>query len=214
MLLLVGLGNPGRKYARNRHNAGFMALDAIRSRHQFGRTRKRFHGLCAEGLVDGVKLIALEPMTYMNDSGVSVAEAARFHKIPNSDVIVIHDELDLAVGKLRVKRGGGNAGHNGLHSIDSHLGKDYRRVRIGVGHPGRRNAVSGYVLRDFTKADLVVIDPILAATAEAFPFLVAGDDSGFMNKVALMTAPPKPAAPKMPDAAAPTRARPEPGNGV
>ena len=192
MLLVVGLGNPGSDYARNRHNIGFMAADVLVRRHSFGPWRTKFQGEIAEGMIGGDKVLILKPMTYMNLSGQSVSAAARFLKIPVDDVVVIHDELDIAPGRLKVKRGGGAGGHNGLKSIDSHLGQTYRRVRMGIGHPGDRDLVSGYVLHDFAKADEAWLVPELDALADTFPMLVAGDDTGFMTRVAHLTAPPKP----------------------
>lgn len=189
MLLVVGLGNPGSEYAGHRHNIGFMAVDAIVRRHSFGPFRAKFQGLLAEGVVGGVKVLALKPMTYMNESGVSVGQATHFHKIPPDQVIVLHDELDLAPGKVRIKVGGGSAGHNGLRSIDAHLGRDYRRVRLGIGHPGDRDRVTGYVLHDFAKADGEWLGPLLDAVADCFPLLVKGDDAGFMTRVAMLTKP-------------------------
>ncbi|WP_142847298.1 aminoacyl-tRNA hydrolase [Telmatospirillum sp. J64-1] len=191
MLLLVGLGNPGSGYAKNRHNIGFMAADEIVRRYSFGPWRSKFQGQLAEGSINGQRCLMLKPETYMNLSGQSVAAAARFLKIPVIDIVVIHDELDLAPGKLRVKRGGGAGGHNGLKSIDAHLGKEYRRVRLGIGHPGDRNLVSPYVLQDFSKAEEVWLHPLLDAVAEAFPLLIQGDDNLFMTKVNTLTAPPK-----------------------
>ncbi|TNC94191.1 MAG: peptidyl-tRNA hydrolase, PTH1 family [Stygiobacter sp.] len=191
MILVVGLGNPGSEYSQNRHNIGFMAADELVRRHCFGPWRAKFQGLLAEGSIDGVKVLALKPMTYMNLSGQSVAAAARFLKIPVEDVVVIHDELDVAAGRVKVKRGGGAGGHNGLKSIDAHLGQNYRRVRLGIGHPGDKDRVSGYVLADFAKAESWVA-PVIDAVAEALPKLLAGDEAGFMNKVAVLTAPPKP----------------------
>lgn len=201
MLLVVGLGNPGTEYARNRHNIGFMAADTLVRRHSFGPWRAKFQGEFAEGVVAGEKVLALKPMTYMNLSGQSVAQAARFLKIPVDDIVVIHDELDLPPGRLRVKRGGGAGGHNGLKSIDQHLGANYRRVRLGIGHPGDRDRVSGYVLHDFAKADQPWLDALVDAVADAFPMLVAGDDGGFMNRVMALTAPPKPKKEKTAEAA-------------
>jgi PTH1 family peptidyl-tRNA hydrolase len=189
-LLLVGLGNPGPTYARHRHNVGFVAVDAIVRRHGFGPYRARFEGLAAEGQLDGVRVVAFKPQTYMNDSGRAVAAAARFYKIGSERLIVVHDEVDLVPGKLRVKRGGGSAGHNGLRSIDAHLGPDYWRVRIGVGHPGDKDLVAGYVLHDFAKADAAWLTPLIEAIAEEMPRLAAGDEAGFMTKVALRTRPP------------------------
>jgi PTH1 family peptidyl-tRNA hydrolase len=189
MLLFVGLGNPGAKYARNRHNIGFMAVDEIVRRHRFGPFRSRFRGLLAEGELAGRKVLALEPLTFMNRSGESVAAALRFYKIPAEDVVVFYDELDLAPGKVRVKQGGGSAGHNGIRSIDHHIGPSYRRVRLGIGHPGDKHRVHGYVLHDFAKADRVWLDAVLDAMATEAPLLAAGDDSSFMSRVALLTAP-------------------------
>jgi len=192
MLLVVGLGNPGPDYARNRHNIGFMAADVLVRRHSFGPWRAKFQGEIAEGMIGGDKVLILKPLTYMNLSGQSVAAAARFLKIPVEDVVVIHDELDLAPGRMRIKRGGGAGGHNGLKSIDSHLGQNYRRLRLGIGHPGDRDLVSGYVLHDFAKADVDWLVPLLDAVADTFAMLVGGDDNGFATRVAHLTAPPKP----------------------
>ncbi|MCP4330936.1 MAG: aminoacyl-tRNA hydrolase [Alphaproteobacteria bacterium] len=189
MLLFVGLGNPGTKHARNRHNIGFMAVDEIARRHRFGPFRSRFQGLIAEGKLDGKKVLALEPLTFMNRSGQSVAAAARFYKIAPADIVVFHDELDLAAAKVRVKRGGGAAGHNGLRSLDQHIDADYRRVRLGIGHPGDRNRVHSYVLHDFAKADQGWLDALLAAVGEAAPLLAMGDDGEFMNRVSIATRP-------------------------
>jgi peptidyl-tRNA hydrolase, PTH1 family len=190
-LLIAGLGNPGESYARHRHNVGFMAVQAIFERHRFSPWRTRYRGLTAEGVLNGRKTILLKPMTYMNESGRAVGEAARYLKLPLEAVVVIHDELDLAPGKMKVKAGGGDAGHNGLRSITATLGPDYRRVRIGIGHPGRP-AVLAYALHDFSKADREWLIPLLDAVAEAAPRLAADDDPGFMNKVALILKPPKP----------------------
>lgn len=192
MRLVVGLGNPGAAYARNRHNIGFMAADTLVRRHSFGPWRGKFQGEVADGVIGGERVLLLKPQTYMNLSGQSVAAAVRFQKIELNDVIVIHDELDLAPGKLRVKKGGGAGGHNGLRSIDAHLGPDYWRVRLGVGHPGEKDRVTGHVLNDFAKADEAWLAPLLDAVAEAFPLLLAGDDNGFMNKVQVQIRPPRP----------------------
>ncbi len=202
MLLLVGLGNPGNKYADNRHNIGFMAVDEIVRRHDFAVARKRFQGLLCEGKLGGQKVLALKPQTFMNESGRSVGEAARFYKLSPDQIVVIHDELDLAPGKLRVKRGGGLAGHNGLRSLAAHIGKDFRRIRLGVGHPGDKGKVLSHVLRDFAKADDAWLDPLLAAMVQAAPLLVRDDsDSAFASKVALILKPPthkpKPEAPEI-----------------
>ena len=200
MLLIVGLGNPGEAYQKNRHNIGFMAVDAIAQAHSFGPERLRFRGKAREGVIKGkdraVKTLILKPMTYMNESGNAVQEAVAFHKIPIEQVIVIYDELDLAAGKLRVKRGGGNAGHNGLRSISTHAGNDYVRVRLGIGHPGEKERVTGHVLGNFSKDDRAWVDPLLDAIGQAAPFLADGDEAGFMNKVTLLIAPPKKPEPK------------------
>jgi len=222
MLLLVGLGNPGPDYARNRHNIGFMAADLLARRHSFGPWRSRFQGETAEGSINGEKVLLLKPATFMNLSGQSVAAAARFLKIPLSDIVVMHDELDLPPGRLRVKTGGGAGGHNGLKSIDSHLGKDYRRVRLGIGHPGDKDRVAGYVLSDFAKADEGWLSPLLDAVVESLPLLLDGDEAGFMNRVSVLTQPPKPKAarpsapaPDTPPAAPPaTAVPPSPGGAL
>lgn len=191
-ILIVGLGNPGAKYARNRHNIGFMALEAIASAHGFGPWRSKFQGEASEGRVGGKRVTLLKPMTYMNESGRSVGEAARFLKVTPGDVIVIHDELDLAPGKCRVKMGGGHAGHNGLRSIHAHIGADYGRVRLGIGHPGHKDRVSGYVLNDFPKSESDMLSNLLDGISDGAAKLIAGDDAGFQNAVALRAAPPKP----------------------
>ena len=187
MKLFVGLGNPGAQYERNRHNVGFMALDVIADAYNLGSWRKRFQGETAEGSLNGERVILLKPLTYMNESGRSVGEAARFLKIPVEDIYVFHDEIDLAPGKLKVKTGGGNAGHNGLRSITAHMGNDYTRVRIGVGHPGAKEAVARYVLHDFAKVEYSWLDPMLAAMADAAPYLAKGDSARFLSQVALKT---------------------------
>ena len=189
MKVLVGLGNPGAKYEGNRHNIGFMAIDAIAERHGGGQWRKRFQGLACEVDIDRQRYLLLKPATYMNESGRSVGEAIRFYKISPADLIVFHDEIDLEPGKLRVKFGGGHAGHNGLRSISAHIGNDFQRVRMGVGHPGSREAVAHYVLHDFSRADRDWLAPLLETIAQAAPFLVAGQDSKFMNEVARATRP-------------------------
>jgi peptidyl-tRNA hydrolase, PTH1 family len=196
LLLLAGLGNPGEKYARHRHNVGFMAVDAIAARHRFSPYRPRYHGEVAEGTIAGRKTLILKPMTYMNESGMSVGQAARYLKVPPEAIVVIHDEVDLVPGKLRAKVGGSDAGHNGLRSVTSVIGPDYRRVRIGVGHPGAAPLVPSYVLRDFPKADHEWLTPLLEAIAEAAPYLASDDDAGFMNRVALLTRPQRPPKPK------------------
>lgn len=189
-LLIAGLGNPGEKYARHRHNAGFMAADAIADEHRFGPWRNRFQGLLAEGVIGGRKILLLKPQTYMNESGRAVGEAVRYLKLPLNAVVVMHDELDLTSGKIRVKCGGGDAGHNGLRSITATLGPDYRRVRIGIGHPGKA-AVLNWTLHDFSKDEREWFDPLFEAIAESASYLAKDDDSGFMNRVALLTKPPE-----------------------
>lgn len=198
MHLIVGLGNPGTEYAGNRHNIGFMAADEIARRHGFSGWRNRDQGIAAEGEIGGERVLLLKPMTYMNNSGASVGPVARFFKIEPAAVIVIHDELDLAPGKVRVKTGGGAAGHNGLRSIAQLFSADTKRLRLGIGHPGDKDRVQGYVLSDFAKADREWLLPLLDAVAEAVPLLVAGRDSEFMTKVALLAPPPKPARPPRP----------------
>ncbi len=184
MKLLVGLGNPGREHENQRHNVGFMAVDRIHDAHGFGPWRQKFRALVSEGRLGGEKVLLLKPQTYMNRSGDAVGEAVRFYKLSPEEVIVFHDELDLAPGRLRVKRGGGHAGHNGLRSIQSHIGADFWRVRIGIGHPGDKARVIGWVLGDFAKGDEAWRGPLLDAVAAEAPRLVAGDMTGFMNAVA------------------------------
>ena len=198
MHLLVGLGNPGRQYANNRHNVGFMALDEIASRYGFAPWRRRFQGQMAEGRIAGERVLALKPETYMNESGRAVREAAGFFKLEPDQVVVIYDEIDLAPGKLRVKCGGGAGGHNGIRSIDSHLGNGFWRVRLGVGHPGDKARVHGHVLKDFSKADRDWLEKLLDAVAAEIPRMIEGDDAGFMSRVAYLTQPPKPPKPQKP----------------
>ena len=188
MLLWVGLGNPEPAMARQRHNIGFMALDVIAHVHRFSPWRPRFKGLVAEGTVGGVKMLALKPQTYMNDSGASVQAACAFYKLAPETITAFHDELDLIPGKVRVKRGGGAAGHNGLRSMDRHLGTpDYWRVRLGIGHPGDKARVTGHVLGDFAKADRDWLIALLDAVADAAPLLAAGQPEHFMTRIALLT---------------------------
>ena len=188
MLLWVGLGNPEPQMARQRHNIGFMALDTIAIRHGFTPWRQRFKGLVAEGTIGSEKVLGLKPMTYMNDSGESVQAASAFYKVPPEAITVFHDELDLVPGKVRVKRGGGAAGHNGLRSIDRHLGaQDYWRVRLGIGHPGSKERVLGYVLGDFAKTDRDWLIATLDAVADNAALLVAGRTEEFMSRIALAT---------------------------
>jgi PTH1 family peptidyl-tRNA hydrolase len=190
MLLWVGLGNPEPGMARQRHNIGFMALDRIAQRHAFSPWRQRFRGLAAEGVIGGEKILALKPMTYMNESGHSVQPAAAFFKVPPEAITAFHDELDLVAGKLRVKRGGGAAGHNGLRSMDRALGSPaYWRVRLGIGHPGDKARVLGWVLGDFAKSDADWLAALLDAVAEAAPLLAAGRPEDYMTRVALLTGP-------------------------
>ena len=191
MKLFVGLGNPGDKYAHNRHNIGFMALDRIAEDHAFGPWRNKFQGQICEGKLGDKKVLLLKPTTFMNISGQSVGEAARFHKVPLDQITVFHDELDLAPGKMRLKQGGGHAGHNGLRSIQAHLGAEYARVRLGIGHPGHKDAVAGFVLRDFAKADQDWLAALLNGIGNGAAHLASGDGSKFMNAVALQTAPPR-----------------------
>lgn len=184
MKLFTGLGNPGEKYRSNRHNIGFLALDRIADRHGFGPWRKKFQGVISEGSIGGERVTLLKPETYMNESGRAVGEAQRFLKIPLSDIYVFHDELDLAPGKVKVKTGGGNAGHNGLRSITAHVDNDYRRVRLGIGHPGSKDAVIHYVLNDFAKSEREWLNALLDAVADAAPYLAKGDDARFLSDVA------------------------------
>src|SRR5918995_1656654 len=185
MRLFVGLGNPGSRYAKNRHNVGFMAVDAIARAHRAGPWRRRFQGEIAEAVIEGERILLLKPETYVNESGRAVAEAQRFFKLALGDVCVFHDELDLPPGKLRVKLGGGNAGHNGLRSITAQCGNDYRRVRIGIGHPGDKALVHAYVLHDFAKAEEPWVEDLCRACAEGAGLLARGDDASFQNKVHL-----------------------------
>jgi len=197
MWLIVGLGNPGGSYARNRHNIGYMAADEIVRRHCFSSWRSKYQGQVSEGSIAGEKVLVLKPETYMNLSGQSVAAAARFHKIANANVIVLHDELDLPPAKVRVKKGGGAGGHNGLKSIDAHLGNDYWRVRLGIGHPGDKALVTHWVLGDFTKADQDWIEPLFDALAKELPLLFQGNENGFMTKLAqAVPSAPKPKKPE------------------
>jgi len=185
MLIFAGLGNPGAQYAHNRHNVSFMAADALYRRHSFSPWTKKFQAQVSDGTIGGEKVLLMKPQTFMNLSGQSVGEALRFYKLPPAALTVFYDEIDLAAGKLRVKTGGGSGGHNGIRSIDQHVGNPYRRVRIGVGHPGVKEMVHGHVLGDFAKADREWLDVLLDAVADDAALLVAGDDNGFMNRVTL-----------------------------
>lgn len=202
MRLLVGLGNPGPEYERHRHNVGFMAVDEIHRRYGFGPWKKRFQGMVAEGLAAGEKCFLLKPQTFMNLSGQSVGEAMRFYKLTPADTIALHDELDVAAGKIRVKQGGGHGGHNGLRSIDDHIGKEYWRVRIGIGHPGDKDRVHGWVLGNFAKADESWLPKLLDVLAAELPLLVKGEPEKYASRVASLTAPPKPPKPEKPAPAA------------
>jgi len=214
MRLVVGLGNPGKDYAGHRHNIGFMALDAIARAHGLGPFRAKFQGEIADGRIGDHRVLTLRPLTYMNESGRSVAQALAFYKIEPEDVVVLHDEIDLAAGKMRVKRGGGHAGHNGLRDIHAYIGADYARVRFGVGHPGDKEKVKSHVLRDFAKVDKVWLDPMLDEVGRAFPLLLDGDDGGFMNRIALAIAPMKPKPEKKDKTAPSAAAADDPSDGV
>lgn len=183
--LIIGLGNPGSSYSSNRHNVGFMVLDRIISDYGFSKPSLKFGGSASEGKIGNDKAYAFKPLGYMNISGAPASEIARFYKIDLKNIIVIHDDLDLALGKLKVKRGGGSGGHNGLKSLDSHIGIDYLRIRIGIGHPGDKDMVSDYVLSDFRKEELPALGAIIQETARHIAMLLSGDEAGFMNKVSL-----------------------------
>lgn len=205
MRLLVGLGNPGEEYARNRHNIGFMVIAEAAERFRFGPPRARFQGITNEGAIAGEKVLALRPQTYMNESGRAVGAAMRFFKLTPSDIIVFHDEIDLAFGKVRVKAGGGSAGNNGIKSISAHIGPDYLRVRMGVGHPGERAEVHRHVLSDFGADERKAIAPIIEAAAREIPLLLKGDHEGYMNKLALILKPPRHQGPRRPAADKPPK---------
>ena len=183
MLIFAGLGNPGAQYAGNRHNVGFMAIDAIARVHGFPPFRSKFQGAASEGTIGDARVLLLKPATYMNESGRAAGEAMRFYKVPLPDLVVLHDELDLVAGRLRVKVGGGNAGHNGLRSITALCGNDYRRVRLGIGHPGDKALVHNYVLSDFAKSERPWVSALCDAVARDAPLLAAGEDASFQNKV-------------------------------
>lgn len=191
MLIIAGLGNPGPKYAGNRHNVGFMAADQIAGRWRFGAERAKFQSIVSEGEVEGVKILLIKPQTFMNESGRAVGEAARFYKVEPKDVVVFHDEIDLAPGRFRMKRGGGAAGQNGVRSLISQLGPDFRRARMGVGHPGRPELVHAHVLSDFHKSDKPWLEALLNACADALPFLVAGNDDRYQAEVLRLAPAPK-----------------------
>ncbi len=210
MQIFAGLGNPGSKYARNRHNVGFMAVDRIAAEHGFGPWRTKFQAEIAEGRLGGEKVLLLKPGTFMNLSGQAVGEAARFFKLDAPDVTVFHDELDLAPGRVRVKRGGGHAGHNGLRSLHQHFGDAYRRVRIGIGHPGHKDLVSAYVLHDFAAADAEWLDDVLRGIADGAPHLASGDDGRFANAIALRVQPGRSSGPDQREKTPAAEPQPEP----
>ncbi len=209
MKLWVGLGNPGAKYARNRHNIGWMAVERIASDHGFGPFRAKFQGALSEGTFGSEKVFLLKPETFMNLSGQSVGEAMRFYKLSPDDVTVFHDELDLAPGKVRVKQGGGHAGHNGLRSIHQYIGESYGRVRLGIGHPGHKDRVAGYVLSDFAKADAEWLDDVLRGIADGAPELAKEDTGRFLNAVSQRTAPARNAKPAVAKGAQAEKPQPE-----
>ncbi len=198
MKLFVGLGNPGAKYAANRHNIGFMALDRIAADHGFGSWQKKFQGEICQGMLGGAKVALLKPMTFMNLSGQAVGEAMRFYQLEPADLMVFHDELDLAPGKLRLKQGGGHAGHNGLRSLHAHVGPEYARVRLGIGHPDHKDKVAPYVLSDFAKSDQDWLDDLLRGISDGAAALASGDGARFSNAVALRTAPARKSSPPAP----------------
>lgn len=191
MKLIVGLGNPGAKYAGHRHNIGFMALDRIAADHGFPAWKGKHQGSLSDGRFGSDRVVLLKPETYMNNSGQSIQAAMRFYKLEPEDVIVLHDEIDLAPGKVKFKQGGGHAGHNGLRSVHNHIGPDYARVRLGVGHPGRKELVPAYVLHDFAKSDQDWLEDVLRGVSDGAPYLASGDAAKFSNAVALRVAPPR-----------------------
>jgi PTH1 family peptidyl-tRNA hydrolase len=200
MLIFAGLGNPGPKHAGHRHNIGYMVADEIIRRYGFRLAQARHHSYVAMGEIAGEKVLLLKPKTFMNDSGRAVGSALRYYKVKARDITAIYDELDLAPGKVRVKRGGGHGGHNGIRSIESHIGKDFRRIRIGIGHPGDKKRVHRYVLSDFAKAERSLFHDVIDAVCDALPILVEGDDAAFMTRVALLCPPPKAAKENAPEA--------------
>lgn len=207
MKVFAGLGNPGEKYSGNRHNIGFMAVDRIAEDHGFGPWRQKFQALVCEGRLGGEKVVLVKPQTFMNLSGQAIGEVLKFYKIESTELTVFHDEIDLAPGKIRLKSGGGHAGHNGLRSIHSHIGPHYDRVRLGVGHPGHKDAVPGYVLRDFPKADQDWLDDLMRGISDGAPSLADGDGPRFLNAVALRLKPPRSGGEK-PSAKGSTRSAP------
>lgn len=211
MHLIVGLGNPGDKYRNNRHNIGFLAVDAIARRHGFPGFREKFQGLISEGSIDGERVLLLKPQTYMNSSGDSVQQVVKFYKLAPSDVTVLYDEIDLASGKVRIKVGGGTGGHNGIRSIDPQIGSNYRRVRLGVGHPGHKDLVMPHVLGDFSKAEQAWLIPLLDQLADNAGMIVKGDDNGLMNKLAIAVQGDGAERAQRPETADPTRKKAAPG---
>ena len=214
MIVFVGLGNPGSKYANNRHNIGFMALDRIASDHGFSPWKNKFQAQLCEGRLGSAKALLIKPMTFMNNSGQAVGEALRFYKLTPQDVTVFHDELDLAPSKIRAKQGGGHAGHNGLRSLHAHIGPDYARVRMGVGHPGRKELVAAWVLNDFAKSDQEWLEAVLTGVSNGAKELASGQPDKFMNAVALQTSPPRSSSskPKLAEKAPKPEIAPEPDN--
>jgi peptidyl-tRNA hydrolase, PTH1 family len=210
MHLIVGLGNPGDKYSRNRHNIGFLAVEEIARRHNFPPFREKFKGLVSEGTIAGEKVLILKPQTWMNSSGESVEATLQFYKLEATDVTVVYDEIDLVPGKSRIKRGGGNGGHNGLRSIDPRIGTEYRRIRLGVGHPGHKDRVMPWVLGDFSKSDLAWLEPLLLTLAENADLIIKGDDNTLMNKLAVAVQGDGAERPARPETADPTRKKAAP----
>ncbi len=211
MQLIVGLGNPGDKYARNRHNIGFLAVEEIAKRNGFPPFREKFKGLLSEGSIGGDRVLILKPQTWMNSSGESVEAVAQFYKLTPADITVVYDEIDLVPGKARIKRGGGTGGHNGLRSIDPRIGTDYRRIRLGVGHPGHKDAVMPWVLGDFSKADLEWLEPLLGTLADNADLIVKGDDNTLMNRLAIAVNGDAADRGQRPDTPDPTRKKAPPG---
>ena len=205
MLIIVGLGNPGAKFAGNRHNIGFMAVDAIQRRPGFSPWSKKFKALISEGELAGNKVLLMKPQTFMNLSGESVGEAMRFYKLGPQNIVAIYDELDLLPGKARIKIGGGHGGHNGVKSLDAHCGKEYRRLRLGIGHPGAKELVHNHVLGDFAKADQAWLSPLIDALADHSDMLAKGEDSQLMNKLALAVGAEPDEAKRKPDKQPPTQ---------